>query len=227
MRRGRPFVRTNDCLPPRGTARLAAVTDYVALRDAVRRAETESSFCLFAPVSAWVWRSFSWRCQDMRWCLSHRADPEAVAIADRHYNRQKIGSRQFVPPGRCLVFKTICGRALWVTSWPFPQYVRHAWAGACINSLFRNEGAGLSSELILEAVAATRAYWEPPSLGMITFVDPDKTRRKRDPGRCYRKAGFRHVGFTAGGLWAFQLLPEFMPSASRPSARLPLFTASA
>ena len=26
---------------------------------------------------------------------------------------------------------------------------------------------------------------------MITFVDADKVRRKRDPGRCYIKAGFR------------------------------------
>lgn len=64
----------------------------------------------------------------MRWCTSHRADPEAVAIADRHYNRQKIGAPQFVPPGRCVVLKTIYGRALWVTSWPFAQYVRRALA---------------------------------------------------------------------------------------------------
>lgn len=163
----------------------------------------------------------------MRWCLSHRADPEAVTIADRHYNRQKIGSPQFVPPGRCIVLKTICGRALWVTSWPFAQYVRHAWAGAWVNSLFRNEGAGLSSELILEAISATRSQWESPPLGIITFVDADKTRRKRDPGRCYRKAGFQHVGFTVGGLWAFQLLPDAMPEPALPSARMPLFTNSA
>ena len=157
------------------------------------------------------------------WCLSHRADPEAAAIADRHYNRQKIGSPQFVPPGRCLVLKTICGRALWVTSWPFAEYVKHAWAGAWINSLFRNEGAGLSSELILSAVSITKYHWDVPPLGMVTFVDADKTRKKRDPGRCYRKAGFRHVGFTKGGLWALQLLPVDMPDATLPDARLPLF----
>ncbi len=39
----------------------------------------------------------------MIWHISHRADPFARDIADRHYNRQKIGSPQFVPPGRCLV----------------------------------------------------------------------------------------------------------------------------
>jgi hypothetical protein len=40
---------------------------------------------------------------ELIWKLSNRADPVAVAIADRHYNRQKVGTPQFVPPGRCLV----------------------------------------------------------------------------------------------------------------------------
>lgn len=149
----------------------------------------------------------------MRWIMSHRADPEAVAIADRHYNRQKVGSPQFVPPGRCLVLLGLQGKALWTTSWPFAQYVKHAWAGAWVNTLFRNEGEGLSSELIIEAVKVTRSYWEPPELGLITFVDGEKIKHKRDPGRCYRKAGFTHVGFTKAGLWAWQLLPQDMPEA--------------
>jgi len=48
---------------------------------------------------------------------------------------------------------------------------------------------------------------------MVSFVDAGKVRRKRDPGRCYRKAGFNHVGFTEGGLWVYQLLPDDMPAA--------------
>src|SRR5690242_7545534 len=51
------------------------------------------------------------------WYLSHRADPRAVPLADRHYNRQKPGTPQFVPPGRCLVLLTADAGALWVTSW--------------------------------------------------------------------------------------------------------------
>jgi hypothetical protein len=150
---------------------------------------------------------------------------EALPLADRHYNRQKVGSPQFVPPGRNIVLLSRDRKALWVTSWPFAQYVRHAWPGAWVNSLFRNEGAGLSSDLIREAVAVTLSVWpEPPSLGLITFVDADKTRRKRDPGRCYRRAGFHHVGFTAGGLWAFQLLPSEMPTPQAAAvAHGPLF----
>ena len=35
----------------------------------------------------------------MNWTVSHRADPSAVKLADRHYNRQKPGTPQFVPHG--------------------------------------------------------------------------------------------------------------------------------
>ena len=148
----------------------------------------------------------------MIWAESHRFDARALPLADRHYNRRKIGSPQFVPPGRCFVLLTDNADALWVTSWPFARYVRHAWGGAWVNSLFRNESPTLSSDLIVQAVAATRArYGEPPDLGIISFVDASKTRKKRDPGRCYRRAGWKHVGFTKGGLWAFQQLPSEMP----------------
>lgn len=90
-----------------------------------------------------------------------------------------------------------------------------------MNSCFRNESPHLSSELILEAIAATRSHWgDPPPLGMVTFVDQNKTRHKRDPGRCYRKAGFTHVGYTKGGLVALQLLPAKMPPAECPLGEL-------
>ena len=154
----------------------------------------------------------------MRWRLSHRADPRALPLADRHYNRQKIGSPQFVPPGRCVVLLTEEADALWVTSWPYAEYVRHAWPGAWVCSLFRNESPHLSSALIEEAVAATRAvFGEPPLLGIVTFVDAPKVRRKRDPGRCYLRAGFHRWGTTQGGLIALGLRPEEMPLPSAPS----------
>ncbi len=168
----------------------------------------------------------------MRWHLSWRADPSGKAIADNHYNRQNPESDQFVPPGRCVVL-VIPKVAVWVTSWPFPEYVRHAWPGAWVNSTFRNEseGAILSSELIREAMAATRWFWTPPAgLGLITFVDERKVRRKRDPGRCYRRAGFtqlmepdpdrpghqRPVRTKEEGHLVFQMLPDAMPAAEMP-----------
>ena len=154
----------------------------------------------------------------MMWFPSSRADRRALPLADRHYNRQKIGSPQFVPPGRCVVLLTRNADALWVTSWPFAEYVRHAWAGAWINSLFRNESDQLASTLIRAAVAATRAVLgDPPELGMVTFVDERKVRSNRTPGRVYLRAGFRKVGRTKGGLLAFQLLPADMPGAMPPA----------
>lgn len=150
----------------------------------------------------------------MRWMLSHRGDKRALPLADRHYNRQKIGSPQFVPPGRCVVLLTPEADALWVTSWPFAEYTRHAWAGAWVNSLFRNESAHLSSELILEAIAVTCSVWpDVPELGMITFVNT-KMVRSVNPGYCYKRAGFTHVGHTMGGLVALQMLPDCMPAAA-------------
>jgi len=154
----------------------------------------------------------------MNWKLSHRFDKRALPLADRHYNRRKPGSPQFVPPGRCLVLLTMEEHAVWVTSWPFAQYVRHKWPGAWVNSLFRREEGPKASDLILEAVSATRWRWpEVPALGMITFVDARKVRKKRDPGRCYIRAGFKHVGHSKDGKLAFQLLPEDMPEAVPPA----------
>jgi hypothetical protein len=152
------------------------------------------------------------------WIISHRADQKARVIADRHYSRQKPGTPQFVPPGRCFVLRQ--KRAVWVTSWPFAQYVKHAWPGAWINSCFRRQGGRqVASEMIRDAVAATRWHWpDIPILGMITFIDAGKIRPKaiEEVGRCYQEAGFRHCGFTKGGLWAFQLRPEDMPPPEPP-----------
>lgn len=159
------------------------------------------------------------------WRISNRADPLALPLADRHYNRQKIGSPQFVPPGRCIVMLTQGEGALWVTSWPFAEYVKHAWAGAWVNSLFRREGGPLASDLIAFAVSLTRAVWDAPPLGIVSFVDAVKTKRKRDPGRCYRRAGWKHAGFTKGGLWVFQQLPHEMPAADY-SVTQPLLAAT-
>lgn len=97
------------------------------------------------------------------------------------------------------------------------EYVKHQWAGAWVNSLFRREAGPLASELIREAIACTRwRYGTPPELGMVTFVDPAQVKNKRDPGRCYLRAGFRKAGYTKGGLVALQILPENMPGPVAP-----------
>lgn len=156
----------------------------------------------------------------MIWEISHRADPESAKIADRHYSRQKPGTPQFVPPGRCIVLKS--PGALWVTSWPFAEFTKHAWAGAWVNSIFRNENGETASELIRQAVACTRFHWnDVPELGMVSFIDPKHVKPRMIRGRptyghCYFKAGFKHVGYTKGGLWVFQIIPSDMPKPAQP-----------
>lgn len=154
----------------------------------------------------------------MLWRISHRADPVACRIADRHYNRQKPGTPQFVPPGRCMVLLNEDATALWVTSWPFAEWVKHRWPGAWVNSCFRREGGARASDLIRDAVAATRwFYGDPPALGMVTFIDRDKVKpRRAGYGKCYLAAGFEEDGETEGGLLAVRLKPENMPEAAKP-----------
>lgn len=154
----------------------------------------------------------------MNWRISHRAERAPRLLADRHYSRQKPGTPQFVPPGRCLVLSM--PGAYWVTSWPFKEYTKHEWAGAWVCSAFRNEDSGiLSSLLVTEAVAATRWFFgTPPELGMVTFIDRDKTRKKRDPGRCFRRAAFFECGETKmNKLLALRMDPFWMPDAEAPN----------
>lgn len=175
------------------------------------------------------------------WYVSYRADPRANAVAKRHYSCQSPDSAQFVPPGRCLVLRTDDYGAVWVTSCPLAEYTKHAWRGGWINTLFRRESGPQASALILEAVAVTRWVWpDTPELGLVTFIDTDQTKTKRDPGRCYRKAGFRpaycpihaHIDLileacaacqsrTVGGLVALQLLPSDMPEPMPPAVWQP------
>lgn len=76
----------------------------------------------------------------------------------------------------------------------------------------------MASEMILQAIAATKSIWQPPEIGLITFVSPKHVRpviRRGSAiyGYCYLMAGFKHVGQTKGGLWAWQMTPDRMPDA--------------
>ncbi len=45
---------------------------------------------------------------------STKWDQEARALADRHYSRQKVGARQFIPPGETIVLRNPEGTWLFV-----------------------------------------------------------------------------------------------------------------
>ncbi|NUQ94982.1 MAG: hypothetical protein HOQ26_18960, partial [Gemmatimonadaceae bacterium] len=118
---------------------------------------------------------------------------------------------------------------LWTTSYPYAEYVKHAWAGAWVCSLFRRRDCSpyVASELITQAVAATRwAFGDPPPLGMVTFIDPSEVPgffRRTPEGRVlewgysYLKAGFEQAGWTKGGLVALRMKAESVPDAVPPT----------
>lgn len=110
-----------------------------------------------------------------------------------------MGAQDFMPPGRTFVLVSRCERAVWGAIENRDPAGATRWR--C--SIFRNEGAGLSSELVLEATARTLEYWRSrwgaPGVPLTTEIDPAKVRPKRDPGRCFRRAGWTEAGWTAGG----------------------------
>lgn len=144
------------------------------------------------------------------WLITDRGDPEAWALADRHYTRQTPGSRSFVRNGQNLVFVTRCGNATWVTFRPTPgKAVRKDNRRALECALFRNESQIRSSILVREARALTVALWGMPEDGLITWVKPSALRTgNMNPGACYKKDGWKHVETSVKDRKPMLLAPE-------------------
>lgn len=151
-----------------------------------------------------------------RWWRVDKWSHEASALADRHYSRQTEGAAQCLPPGRTLLLVTDDGRAVWGVV----ENLDPAGAPRWRCTIFRNEGPWLSSDLIREATERTYARWSRcmPAVPLTTEVDPRRVRRKRDPGRCFRKAGWRLVDVGRRGLMVFQAPP---PGAARGESHPP------
>lgn len=135
------------------------------------------------------------------WVEVNRYQPGARELADRHYSRRTPGDPQWLPPGEPFALLSRCGRAVWGVVHGFvPNTPEKRWR--C--SIFRNEGAGLSSVLIAIATTLTFAHWSErygglPPVRLSTEIDAGKIKRKRDPGRCFRRAGWTVRGLTPGG----------------------------
>ena len=107
-----------------------------------------------------------------------------------------------------MVLLTADCAALWV--WRRGHDSGYRWHGVDAQSgvccaIFRNEGPVLSSTLIREADDLAWARW--PGERHFTYVNPAKVRHKRDPGRCFLKAGWNRCGESKGGLLIFERTP--------------------
>lgn len=127
------------------------------------------------------------------WLEAKDGHPLARALFHRHYSRRRYrdGRRPllFVGPGQKLVLLSQCGRGLFV----WRKFISDDGQQGINCSIFRNEGAGLSSELIEAADAIAFERW--PGERHYTYVDGSKVRSS-NPGFCFIAAGWRPCGWT-------------------------------
>jgi hypothetical protein len=131
---------------------------------------------------------------DGPWTVVKDGDPTCLSLFRRHYSRRVYRDgrdpKLFVGPGEKMVLLTPCARALFV----WRKFISGDGQQGVNCAVFRNEGAGLSSELIRAADSLADSRW--PGERHYTYVNAAKVRRKRDPGRCFLKAGWRVCGET-------------------------------
>lgn len=152
------------------------------------------------------------------WVQVRDGDDTARAIFDRHYSRIHYADGRapllFVGPGEKMVLMTPAADALFI----WRRFIDDAQDGSGqpqsgVNcAVFRNEGPARSSDLILAAETWADRRW--PGLRRYTYVNPGRIRTKRDPGRCFLRAGWRLCGHTKGGLLILEKLsvePEQWP----------------
>lgn len=130
---------------------------------------------------------------DATWIEVKDGNPSGLAIFRRHYSRYVYADgRQpalYVGPGEKMVLLTPCARALFI--W---RKFRSADRQGGVNcAVFRNEGAGRSSDLIRAAMHLAWQRW--PNERLYTYVNPRKVRSS-NPGYCFMCAGWRRCGVT-------------------------------
>jgi len=136
------------------------------------------------------------------WIPVRDGNPTLMDLFLRHYTaRASRKIFQCIGPGEKLALVTPDARA--VFAWR--KFKSDAGEEGINCAVFRNEGAGRSSDLIRDA---DRIAWERwPGERLYTYVDPAKVRHKRDPGRCFLRAGWTHAGWTEKGLRILEHLP--------------------
>lgn len=134
-----------------------------------------------------------------QWVAVKDGNLEGRALFGRHYSYRRgrdqmsfFASKErnrnlFVGPGEKMVLLSVCGRALFV----WRKFISADGQQGVNCAVFRNEGAGLASDLIRLADELADARW--PGERHYTYVNDMAVRHKRDAGRCFLKAGWRYV----------------------------------
>lgn len=149
----------------------------------------------------------------MTWFQVDEGHVGAYEIFRRHYTYQppterRNKRRQILGPGQKMLLVTPDLKALFGWRKFIDDCVdeRTGEKQAGVNcAVFRNEGAKLSSELILEAARVARLRW--PLERLYTYVDPLKVLSGKRPGCCFYFAGWSFAGRTKRGLHVLEILP--------------------
>lgn len=146
---------------------------------------------------------------ESHWIQIKDADNSAREIFDRHYSRYHYADgrkpAKFIGPGQYMLLITQDARAIFA----WRKFISADGQEGINCAIFRNEGtdSGISSVLIRDAMRLAWQRW--PRERLFTYVNPRGIKHKRDPGRCFIKAGWRHCGITkARKLLIFECLPE-------------------
>jgi hypothetical protein len=141
------------------------------------------------------------------WIEVRDGNRTASALYDRHYSRNPAsrGDPRIAGPGFKMVLLTPCVRAVFV----WRKFISKDAQEGVNCAVFRNEGAGLSSALIRDAMSLAWQRW--PAQRLYTYVNPRRVR-SRNPGYCFLMAGWRRCGVTkTRKLLVFEALPSAAP----------------
>lgn len=143
-------------------------------------------------------------------------DDAARELFDRHYSRYFYADgrkpKLFCGPGYKLVLATPCRRGLFV----WRKFISADGQQGVNCAVFRNEGAGLASDLIRAADELADQRW--PDERHYTYVDPRKVKGN-PPGSCFMHAGWRPCGITKRrGLLILERLPRALDQQERKAA---------
>ncbi len=171
------------------------------------------------------------------WIQTKDGDPQALALFRRHYSynvrrdqfslfpARNRNMKHFVGPGEKMVLLTAAADALFV----WRKFISGDGQRGVNCAVFRNESVMRASDLIREASELAWKRW--PGERLYTYVNSQKIRRMRQPGRSFLKAGWRYQTGEDGKPYRtkwdrlFVLEIEPVEKASNTTAGAPRFSA--
>ena len=150
------------------------------------------------------------------WCVTRDGDPDCRDLFHRHYSHRKYkDGRQpklFAGPGYKLVLITPEADAVFVWRKFIDACIPEQTGVNC--AIFRNEGPGKSSALILAAEELAAERW-PDELRYYTYVNAAKVESP-NPGYCFKCAEWRIAGHSKNGKLILENLHAAVPNRGKP-----------